>query len=177
MPLWVAPDWGEDSGIFLGGDTMGVLRKWLGIGASICAGTLISVSATASPKTQNWRIQTLWQPGTLTQQAFERFAANVEDKTDGEIKVTPLAAGAAVGGNATSADMRHVVLQGQHPATVYCIGRHPALAVRADLSAAYDAPRDAEEYFREHGGLELRRETYKPHGLVPIGLVWWGSET
>lgn len=155
---------------------MGVLRKWLGFSASICAGALISVTATAAPKSQNWRIQTLWQPGTLTQQAFERFAANVEDKTDGEIKITPLAAGSVVGVNETFDAVRQGILQGQHPAIVYWSGRDPAFAVLGDLNAAYDDPRDAEEYFYEHGGLELLREAYKPHGLYPIGVVWWGAE-
>ncbi|WP_353171834.1 TRAP transporter substrate-binding protein [Paracandidimonas soli] len=156
---------------------MRILNKWLKLGTTMCAATLLSASVMAAEKPQTWRIQTLWQPGTLTQQAFERFAANVNQKTDGGIKIIPLPAGAVVGVNETFDAVRRGILQGQHPAVVYWSGKDPAFAVLGDLNGAYDDPRDAEEYFYEHGGLELLREAYRPHGLFPIGVVWWGAES
>jgi len=130
-----------------------------------------------SQASQTWRIQSLWQPGTLTQQAFERFAENVGKKTNGQIKIIALPVGAVVGVTETFDAVRRGILQGQHPAVVYWSGRDPAFAVLGDLNGAYADPRDAEEYFYEHGGLELLREAYQPHGLYPIGAVWWGVES
>lgn len=156
---------------------MKTVQKWLKLGAVFCTATLMSTTSIAETKSQTWRIQTLWQPGTLTQQSFERFAENVKEKTDGEINIIALPAGAVVGVNETFDAVRRGILQGQHPAVVYWSGRDPAFAVLGDLNGAYDDPRDAEEYFYEHGGLELLREAYEPHGLFPIGVVWWGSES
>ncbi|RTZ48117.1 TRAP transporter substrate-binding protein [Candidimonas sp. SYP-B2681] len=130
----------------------------------------------AADKPQTWRVQSLWQSGTVTQLAFERWAKDVATKTNGKIKVTALPTGAVVGPNETFDAVARGILNGQHPATVYWSGKNPAFAVLGDLSAAYDDPKLAHEYFYEHGGLELLREAYKPYGLYPIGAVWWGAE-
>ena len=152
------------------------LKKGLRAGVALAAALLLAASGWAADKPQNWRIQTLWQPGTANQEAFERFAKNVQEKTDGQIRITPLPVGAVVGVTETFDAVRRGILQGQHPATVYWTGRDPAFAVLGDLNGAYDDPRLAMEYFYEHGGLELLREAYKPHGLYPIGVAWWGAE-
>ncbi len=152
------------------------IKRWRAC-AALLAACGLTAPALSADKPVNWRIQTLWQPGTANQQAFERFAKNVQEKTGGQIRITPLAAGAVVGVNETFDAVRRGVLQGQHPATVYWTGRDPAFAVLGDLNGAYDNPRLAMEYFYEHGGLELLREAYKPHGLYPIGVAWWGAES
>ncbi|WP_193089355.1 TRAP transporter substrate-binding protein [Advenella sp. FME57] len=131
----------------------------------------------SADKSQTWRVQSLWQSGTVTQLAFERWAKDVTQKTNGKIKVTPLPTGAIVGPNETFDAVARGILNGQHPATVYWSGKNPAFAVLGDLNAAYDDPKLAYEYFYEHGGLELLREAYKPYGLYPIGAVWWGAES
>lgn len=151
-------------------------RRGVFAALAIAAAAALPLQAMAE-RPQNWRIQSLWQSGTVTQQAFERWAKDVAEKTNGKIKVTPLPAGAVVGPNETFDAVARGVLSGQHPATVYWSGKNPAFAVLGDLSAAYDDPMLAYEYFYEHGGLELLREAYKPYGLFPIGAVWWGAES
>jgi len=143
---------------------------------AIALAVALPIQAVAE-KPQTWRVQSLWQSGTVTQLAFERWAKDVEEKTNGEIKVKSLPTGAVVGPNETFDAVARGILNGQHPATVYWSGKNPAFAVLGDLSAAYDDPKLAHEYFYEHGGLELLREAYKPYGLFPIGAVWWGAES
>ncbi len=149
---------------------------------SIYGALAIAIAAAAptqavADKPQSWRVQSLWQSGTVTQQAFERWAKSVAERTDGKIKVTALPTGAVVGPNETFDAVARGILNGQHSAVVYWSGKNPAFAVLGDLNAAYDDPKLAYEYFYEHGGLELLREAYKPYGLYPIGAVWWGAES
>ncbi|MGQ7793577.1 TRAP transporter substrate-binding protein [Faunimonas sp. B44] len=153
-----------------------VRRDFLKLGAAALAFTL-STAAVYAQETYNWRIQTLWQPGTANQAAFERFAQNVKAKTDGQINITPLPAGAVVGVNETLDAVVHGILDGHHPATVYWTGRNPAFAAIGDLNAAYENPRQGMEWFYEHGGLELLREAYEPLGIYPIGVAYWGVES
>lgn len=133
--------------------------------------------AAAQDETYNLRIQTLWQPGTANQAAFERFAENVSIMSDGQVKVTALPAGAIVGVNETLDAVSRGILDGQHPATVYWTGRDPVFAAIGDLNAAYDNPYQAMEYFYQYGGMDILREAYKPFGVYPIGVAWWGVES
>lgn len=148
------------------------------VGTALTVGALaLSASAVAAQETYNWKIQTLWQPGTGNQLAFERFAENVDIMTDGQIKITALPAGAVVGVTETVDAINQRILDGHHTATVYWTGLDPAFAALGDLNAAYDTPYQGMEYFYNYGGLELLREAYAPLGLYPIGVAWWGVET
>lgn len=125
----------------------------------------------------NWRFQTLWQPGTANQLAFERFADSVREMTDGEINITVLSAGAVVGVTEMVDGINQRILDGMHSAVVYWTGLNPVFAALGDLNGAYDSAYIPMEYFSQFGGLELLREAYKPLGLYPIGVAWWGAES
>ena len=34
-----------------------------------------------------WKVQSLWQPGTTNQKAFERYAANINAMTGGRLEI------------------------------------------------------------------------------------------
>ena len=145
-------------------------------GTALAAAATLAAPAIAQ-KTHRWRMQTLWQAGTVNQQAFERFCENVKGMSDGRVQITPLAAGAAVGTLETLDAVSRGLLDGQHPATVYWTGRNPAFGVLGDLNGAYDTPYQAQDYFENYGGLDLLKETYKPFKIYPIGVAWWGMES
>ncbi|QRG08406.1 TRAP transporter substrate-binding protein [Xanthobacter dioxanivorans] len=151
-------------------------RNMLAAGAGLAVAGGLSAPAIAQ-KTHRWRIQTLWQAGTVNQQAFERFCENVKAMTEGRVQITPLAAGAVVGTLETLDAVSRGLLDGHHPATVYWTGRNPAFGVLGDLNGAYDTPYQAQDYFENYGGLDLLRETYKPLKIYPIGVAWWGMES
>jgi len=147
-------------------------------GAAIAtAAVTLAAPAIAQAKTHRWRIQTLWQAGTVNQQAFERFCANVKAMTEGRVEITPLASGAAVGVLETLDAVTRGLLDGHHPATVYWTGRNPAFGIIGDLNGAYDSPYQAQDYFENYGGLDLLREIYQPFKIYPIGVAWWGVES
>lgn len=152
-------------------------RTLMKAGAAVALGLGLIATPAAAQDSYSWRIQTLWQPGTANQAAFERFAENVKAKTDGRITITPLPTGAVVGVNETLDAVAHGILDGHHPATVYWTGRDPAFAAIGDLNAAYEDPRQGMAWFYDHGGLELLKEAYAPLGLYPIGVAYWGVES
>lgn len=139
--------------------------------------TALGTSSASAADTKTWRMQTLWQPGTATQLAFERFAENVGKMTSGEINIVPLAAGSVVGVTGMIDAVNQHILDGHHSALVYWTGLDPAFAALGDLNAAYDSAYYPMEFFYKFGGLELLREVYRPLGLFPIGVVWWGVES
>lgn len=155
-------------------------RSFIGKGA-VSAGVASLAGALATPAVAatkaTWRIQTLWQPGTANQLAFERFAKNVGVMTDGAVNIVPLSAGAVVPVNAMVDGINQHILDGHHSALVYWTGLDPAFAALGDLNAAYDSAYHPMEYFYSYGGLDLLREAYRPMGLYPIGVVWWGVES
>lgn len=133
--------------------------------------------AAADEQTVRWRLQTLWQPGTANQQAFERFADRVKDRTDGTVSMTVFPAGAVVGTNEMFDAARRGLLSGFHSATSYWTGRDPAFAVLGDLVGAYENPEQGTEYFYEHGGLDLLQQAYNKYDLHVIGVAYWGVES
>ncbi|MAY62360.1 MAG: C4-dicarboxylate ABC transporter substrate-binding protein [Rhizobiales bacterium] len=133
--------------------------------------------ASASAAEYNWTIQSMWQSGTTTQESFERFAADVEKRTDGAVAIRPLPAGAVVGTAETLDAVKMGVLDGQHNAPAYWTGREPAFAVLGGLVGAYQEPKQLLDYFYENEGLDLLREAYEPYGIYPIGIATWGMES
>lgn len=154
-----------------------VSRRNMMVASGAIAATATLAAPAIAQKTHRWRMQTLWQAGTVNQLAFERFCANVKSMTDSRVQITPLAAGAAVGLLETLDAVSRGLLDGHHPATVYWTGRNPAFGVIGDLNGAYDSPYQAQDYFENHGGLDLLREIYKPFKIYPIGVAWWGVES
>lgn len=145
--------------------------------AAVLAGSAALHTTTAAAESYNWSIQSLWQAGTATQESFERFAADVAERTDGRVKIRTLPAGAVVGTAETLEAVRMGVLDGQHNAPAYWTGREPAFAILGGLVGAYQNPQQLLAYHYEHGGLELLREAYEPYGLYPIGITTWGAES
>lgn len=152
-------------------------RDFIAGGVAATAVSTLAAPAIAQAKTHRWRMQTLWQAGTVNQQAFERFCANVKAMSDGRVEITPLASGAAVGLTETLDAVTRGLLDGHHPATVYWTGRNPAFGVLGDLNGAYETPYQAQDYFENYGGLDLLREMYQPFKIHPIGVTWWGVES
>lgn len=149
-------------------------------GALFAAGLAVwslSGSVTALAQDYSWNIQSMWQAGTATQQSFERFAKDVEARTDGAITIRPLPAGAVVGTSETLEAIQMGVLDGHHNAPAYWTGREPAFAILGGLVGAYEEPEQLLAYHYEEGGLDLLREAYEPYGLYPIGIATWGAES
>ncbi len=151
-------------------------RTMLATGIAAAATAALGKPAIAQSRV-DWRIQTLWQAGTVNQLAFERFCENVRAMSDGRLNITPLPSGAAVGLLETLDAVSQGLLDGHHPATVYWTGRDPAFGVIGDLNAGYESPYQQQEWFEVHGGIDMIREAYNQFDQYVIGVAWWGIES
>lgn len=124
-----------------------------------------------------WKIQSLWQAGSVNQKVFERFADNVTKASGGRLTIEPLPVKSVVAYNETLEAVGAGVLAGQHSAPVYFSGRDPAFGLLGDLNAAYENPYQMQTWYLYRGGLQLARELYKKYNLYFVGTVWWGVES
>ncbi len=151
-------------------------RRSLGRAMAITAAT-IALSTTASAADYSWKWQTFWQPGTVNQQAFERFAADVAEKSGGEIEIEALPVNAVVPPGEMMDAVSANIIQGMNGGTGYFIGKDAAFSLLADLNAGYENTEQFTDWFYEGGGLDVARELYAQHGLYFIGPVLWGAES
>ncbi len=138
---------------------------------------MIGLSAAASAADYSWKWQTFWQPGTVNQQAFERFAAAVTEKSGGKIEIEALPVNAVVPPGEMMDAVSANIIQGMNGGTGYFIGKDPAFSLLADLNAGYENTEQFTNWFYEGGGLDVARELYAQHGLYFIGPVLWGAES
>ena len=121
--------------------------------------------------------RSFWQPGTVNQQAFERFAADVAEKSGGRIEIEALPVDAIVPPGEMLDAVAANIIQGMNGGTGYFIGKDPAFSLLADLNAGYENTEQLTNWFYEGGGLEVARELYAQHGAYFIGPVFWGAES
>ena len=139
---------------------------WLGLGVVGQAET-----------TFQWKMQSLWQAGTINQRIFEAFCERVGDMTGGRLQIEPLAVGSIVAYNETLDAVGAGLLDAQHGGTGYFAGKDAAFALIGDLSGGYETPHQMQMWFEYGGGKELARELFAAYGLYYVGGVWWGVES
>ena len=155
-----------------------VLRCALAAGA-LC-GFLASVAVSAGPAAAQefrWKMQSIWQAGTINQRVFEDFCAKVETLTGGRLAIDPLPVGAVVAYNETLDAVSVGLLDAQHGGAGYFAGKDPAFAILADLNGGYEDARQIHMWLNYGGGIELARELYARYGLHFVGGVSWGIES
>lgn len=126
---------------------------------------------------QLWRMQSLWQAGSLNQKIFEDWCKTVREASGGRIEIQPLPVGAVVGYTETLDAMSNGVLDAHHSGAPYMSGKEPALALIGDLNGGFESPYQMQMWFEYGGGLTLARDIYKRFGIHYVGPVWWGMES
>ncbi|MGI9499456.1 MAG: TRAP transporter substrate-binding protein [Geminicoccaceae bacterium] len=145
--------------------------------SAVLAAAVFIGSAATEAADYSWKWQTFWQPGTVNQQAFERFAADVAEKSGGKIEIEALPVNAVVPPGEMMDAVSANIIQGMNGGTGYFIGKDPAFSLLADLNAGYEDTEQFTNWFYEGGGLDVARELYAQHGLYFIGPVLWGAES
>jgi len=154
---------------------LGRYLRWA-VGAVFGAGLLIGQGADAQDR-HTWKIQSLWQAGSINQKIFEDWAARVKTITNGRITIEPLPVGTIVGYGETLDAITNGILDGHHSGGPYFSGKEPALALIGDLNGGFETPYQAQMWFEYGGGLELARDIYKRFNIQYVGPVWWGVES
>jgi TRAP-type mannitol/chloroaromatic compound transport system substrate-binding protein len=152
-------------------------RRSFGRGMALAV-AMVALFATAGAADYSWKWQTFWQPGTVNQQAFERFAANVAGKSGGWIEIEALPVNAVVPPGEMLDAVAAKIIQSMNGGAGYFVGKDPAFALLTDFNTGYETPEQLTAWlFYEGGGVDVAREVYAQHGLYYLGPVLWGAES
>lgn len=154
-----------------------MMGRWT-IRALVAMALWLGVAATGQTETTfQWKMQSLWQAGSINQRIFEDFCERVGEMTGGRLQIEPLAVGSIVAYNETLDAVGAGLLDAQHGGTGYFAGKDAAFALIGDLSGGYETPHQMQTWFEYGGGKELARELFAAYGLYYVGGVWWGVES
>ncbi|WP_417545046.1 TRAP transporter substrate-binding protein DctP [Marinobacter sp.] len=144
--------------------------KTAALGAAF-AGALMMGAGQAYAAT-TWKIQSVWDAGTVGYDLFEEWCESIEEKSGGELIFKPFPAKAvAADNNALFEAVRNGVLQGMNPFTLYWSGKIPASVFLSSYPAGPDQPHQWDTMFYSLGMLEKTREIYKKFGLFYVGPI------
>lgn len=142
--------------------------KTLAVSAAVGA-TLLAGSVQAAT---TWKIQSVWDAGTVGYTLFEEWCDGIEEKTGGELKFKCFPAkSVAADNNALFEAVRNGVLQGMNPFTLYWSGKIPASVFLSSYPAGPDQPHQWDTMFYALGMLEKTREIYEKFGLFYVGPI------
>ena len=87
--------------------------------AAIAAGPGLA----SAQQTHKWKMQSLWQAGSVNQKVFEDWAKRVKEASGGRIEIEPLAVGTIVGYGETLDAMTNGVLDSHHSGGPVLLGQ------------------------------------------------------
>src|SRR5262245_19215829 len=151
-------------------------RRFASFAAAIVAFAFAFGSGTATAQ-HKWKMQSLWQAGSVNQKIFEDWCKRVQAMTNGRIEIQPLAVGSIVAYTETLDAMSNGVLDSHHSGAPYASGKEPALALIGDLNGGFENPYQMQMWFEYGGGLDLAREIHKRFNVYYVSPVWWGVES
>ena len=146
-------------------------------GGLAAAATLAAPAIAQAQTTHKWKMQSLWQAGTVNQKIFEDWSKRVKEMTNGRVEIEPIPVGTIVAYSETLDAMQNGILDSHHSGGPYFSGKEPALALIGDLNGGFENPYQMQMWFEYGGGLELAREAYKKFNIHYVGPVWWGVES
>ncbi|WP_434784075.1 TRAP transporter substrate-binding protein DctP [Marinobacter apostichopi] len=144
--------------------------KSVAVGAAFAGAMLMGAGQAQAATT--WKIQSVWDAGTVGYDLFEEWCQSMEEKSGGELIFKPFPAKAvAADNNALFDAVRNGVLQGMNPFTLYWSGKIPASVFLSSYPAGPDQPHQWDTMFYSMGMLEKTREIYKKFGLFYVGPI------
>ncbi|MCK7546454.1 TRAP transporter substrate-binding protein DctP [Marinobacter koreensis] len=144
--------------------------KTAAVGAAF-AGAMMMGAGQAQAAT-TWKIQSVWDAGTVGYNLFEEWCNSIKEKSGGELVFKPYPAkSVAADNNALFDAVRNGVLQGMNPFTLYWSGKIPASVFLSSYPAGPDQPSQWDTMFYSLGMLEKTREIYKKYGLFYVGPI------
>ena len=124
-------------------------------GAGAAAGILGAPYVHAQP-TITWRMQALWDPGTMPQKFEERFVARVAELTGGRFKLNLFAAGQIVGAAQAFDAVRGGAFELMKTYDAYEAGKIPVFAFTGSVPFGFPESDQFEAWFYERGGIDAK---------------------
>ncbi|MGB3222866.1 MAG: TRAP transporter substrate-binding protein DctP [Desulforhopalus sp.] len=142
----------------------------------VCLMMLFPSMVPAAEKPIHWRMQVLWDPGTLPYKIEEKFADRVRELSDGRLDIKVFAPGSLV----PTADMLDALQGGMIDMMKqyegYYIGKMPEVAFTSSLPLGFTETWQFETWFWQLGGIELIRDSYAKQGVYYIAPTIYGQE-
>lgn len=123
-----------------------------------------------------WRMQVLWDSGTLPFKIEEQFAARVKELTGGRLEIKIFPPGSLV----PTAEMLDALQAGlidmMKQYEGYYIGKMPEVAFTSSLPCGFSDTWQFETWFWQLGGVDILREAYAKQGCYYIAPTIYGQE-
>jgi TRAP-type mannitol/chloroaromatic compound transport system substrate-binding protein len=130
----------------------------------------------ASAQAVTLKLQGFLPAGTTVHRAFEKFAADVGQKSGGRLTIQALAGGAVMSVTETLNGIQAGILDGHYSAASYFASRDAGFIVLGDTAASYDTIDQRDRWWSEGGGEDAARALYARFGLHFVAPVFWPSE-
>ena len=142
-----------------------------GLGAgTLMAGAGLSTTAQAQEKRFNWRLVTSWPPNfPIFQDMVRRFADELRRMSGRRLNIQVFAGGELVPPLQTFDAVSQGTVEMGHGAAYYWAGKIPAAQFFTAVPFGMNA-QGMNAWLYSGSGLDLWRETYLPHGLVPFPM-------
>jgi TRAP-type mannitol/chloroaromatic compound transport system substrate-binding protein len=122
------------------------------------------------------RLQGFLPAAAIPQRAFEKFAADVTQKSGGRLTITALPGGAVIAVTELLNAVQAGIVDGHYSAASFYAGRDPGFMVLGDTAAAYDDVDQRDRWWSEGGGEDAARAHYARFGMHLVAPVFWPSE-
>jgi TRAP-type mannitol/chloroaromatic compound transport system substrate-binding protein len=122
------------------------------------------------------RMQGFLAAASPTHRAFEKWAADVREKSGGRLQISALPVGSTVAPGETINAINAGILDGHYSASSFFAARDPGFTVFGDTGASYNTVEARDRWWREGGGEELGRELYASANMHYVANVFWPSE-
>lgn len=150
----------------------------------LAAGACLPMAALSTPaivgraqaQTVTLKLQGFLPSAATPQQAFEKFAADVTQKSGRRLAIQALPGGAVIAVTETLSAIQAGILDGHYSAASYFAARDPGFVVLGDTAAAYDNVGQRDRWWMEGGGEEAARALYARFGLSFVAPIFWPSE-
>jgi TRAP-type mannitol/chloroaromatic compound transport system substrate-binding protein len=136
----------------------------------------LAVPSIARAQAVTLRLQGFLPSAAIPQRAFEKFAADVTQKSGGRLTIQALPGGAVVAVTETLNAVAAGILDGHYSAPSFFAARDPGFVVLGDTAAAYDDVDQRDRWWSEGGGEDVARAHYARFGLHMVAPVFWASE-
>jgi TRAP-type mannitol/chloroaromatic compound transport system substrate-binding protein len=152
------------------------MKQTMKIALILCLTVGLAGAAAAADAPVKWRMQVLWDPGTLPFKIEERFVKRVAELTGGrlEIKIHP------PGSLVPTAQMLDALQGGMIDMMKqyegYYIGKLPEVAFTSALPLGFTDTWQFETWFWQLGGVEMLRDIYKKMNCYYIAPTIYGQE-
>jgi TRAP-type mannitol/chloroaromatic compound transport system substrate-binding protein len=156
---------------------MKTLGKMIGcLLISVVIAVLAGTPANAADKVFQWRMQVLWDPGTMPFELEKKFVERVEQLSNGRLVIKLFPPGSLVPTTEMLDALQAGMIDMMKQYEGYYIGKMPEVAFTSSLPLGFTDAWQFETWFWQLGGVEMLRESYRKLGVFYIAPTIYGEE-